>query len=144
MKAIHIVLADDHTNVRDLVSTRLRREGDIQVVAEAGNSAQSVEYTLAKSPHLLLIDPMMHDGAGLDAVREIAYRRPDTVIVVLTAFSDTAMQMALRKIGVKHILAKGIESSRLIAILREAANANSWPPSPPIVDNSLVSDSDIR
>ena len=144
MEAIQIVLADDHTNVRELVGTRLRREVDMQIVAEAGNSAQSVECTLAQSPHLLLIDPMMQDGLGLDAVSEIAHRRPETVIVVLTAFTDTAMQMALHKLGVKHILAKGIESHRLVATLREAVNAPAWPSSSPPTGNSILPGSELH
>ncbi len=121
MEAIRIVLADDHANVRELVSTRLRREVDIQIVAEAASSAESVAFTLAESPHLLLIDPAMQDGMGLDAVREVAQHRPNTVIVVLTAFTDTDMQMTLHRVGVEQVLAKGIESKRLVAILREAA-----------------------
>lgn len=142
MNAIHIVLADDHTNVRELVSTRLRREGDIQIVAEASSSTQAVEYTVAQSPHLLLIDPMMHDGMGMDAVREIADRRPQTVIVVLTAFTDTAMQMTLHKLGVNHIVPKGIESHRLVAMLREAVKAQPWPPSSAALGEPFLPDSE--
>ena len=130
--AMRIVLADDHINVRELVSTRLRREEDIQIVAEAGTSAESVQVTLAESPHVLLIDPMMHDEKGMEAVREIAYRRPETVIVVLTAFVDTAMQMTLHKLGITHILPKGIESHRLVASLREAVDAQPRSPSSPL------------
>jgi len=144
MNAIRIVLADDHTNVRELVSTRLRREGDMQIVAEAGTSAQSVEVTLAESPHVLLIDPMMHDDKGMEAVREIAYRRPETVIVVLTAFTDTAMQMTLHKLGITHILPKGIESHRLVAVLREAVNAQPCSPASPQQHESLIPGSDIH
>lgn len=144
MNAIRVVLADDHTNVRELVSARLRREEDIQIVAEAGSSAQSVEATLAESPHVLLIDPMMHDEKGMEAVREIAYRRPETVIVVLTAFADTAMQMTLHKLGITQILPKGIESYRLVAALHEAVNARPAPPSSSLRSAPLAPGSELR
>lgn len=121
--SIRILLADDHPKVRAQIRTRLSREADLDIVAEAGTSAQAVECALVYQPRVVLIDPMMHDGSGLEAVRHIAERLPATAVVVLTAFADTALQIDLRKLGVRQILAKDIESERLVRALREAAGA---------------------
>jgi DNA-binding NarL/FixJ family response regulator len=116
---IRILLADDHENVRAQVRLRLSREIDIEIVAEAITSAQATDRALALKPAVLLIDPMMRDGLGLQAVCKVATGAPETAIVVLTAFADTALQMELRKLGVRRIANKGIESARLVATLRE-------------------------
>ncbi len=114
-----ILLADEHENVRRQVRVRLSRETDFEIVAEAVNSAQASARALSIKPELLLIDPMMRDGLGLQTVHEVAVGAPETAIVVLIAYADTALQMELRKLGVCRILNKGIESSRLVAMLRE-------------------------
>lgn len=132
METIRIILSDDHINVREMVGNRLRREGDLEILAEIGGSNMTIERTLAHAPDLLLVDPMTQDGLGLDMVQEIVKRSPYTAIVVLTAYVDTAMQMALRKMGIHYILTKGIESSRLVNIIREAVTNQGQPPhSPP-------------
>ncbi len=118
MDSIRLLLADDHASVRSQIRARLSHEPRIEIVGEAENSAQTIECALALRPDVVLIDPMMRDGLGLEATRQIAARLPHTAVVVLTAFVDTSQQIELRKAGVRHILNKGIESARLLDILR--------------------------
>ncbi len=119
MGPIRILLADDHRGVRTQMRARLSHEPNFLIVGEAENSAQAVECALTAKPEVVLIDPMMRDGLGLEATRQIAARLPDTAVVVLTAFADTAQRIELRKAGIHHILDKGIESQRLVGILCE-------------------------
>lgn len=127
MESISILLADDHTSVRALVRARLSRECGFKVVGEAENSMQAVECALALRPQIVLIDPMMRDGLGLEATRQIATRLPGIAIVVLTAFVDTAQSIELRKAGTRYILNKGIESRHLVEILHEVGAEKSYP-----------------
>lgn len=122
MEPIAILIADDHRKLRDLIHERLEREPDLEIVAVAEDSMQAVESALEKHPRIVLIDPMMLDGLGLDAVRQIHTHLPETTIIVLTAFADTAQKMEWRRAGVTHILDKGIASMNLIEILRQAGN----------------------
>jgi tetratricopeptide (TPR) repeat protein len=121
---IRILLADDHANVRAQVCARLSRESDFEIVAEASNSPEAIERALAIQPEIVLIDPIMQDGLGLQTVREVAVGAPESAIVVLIAYADTALQMELRKLGVRRIVNKGIESARLVAMLREIGQKN--------------------
>jgi DNA-binding NarL/FixJ family response regulator len=116
---IRILLADDHENVRVQMRTRLGRERDLTVVAEAANSPEFVEHAVALRPEIALIDPMMRDGLGLQTLRWVADHVAETTIVVLTAVADTALQMELRQMGVCRILSKGIPSTELVGILRD-------------------------
>src|SRR5581483_10485125 len=114
MEHIPIVIADDHPQVRAQVLARLNREADFDVVALADNSTSAVASAIATHPKVVLIDPMMRDGMGLDAIRRLHAALPNTAIVVLSAFTDTAQKIELGKMGVRFILNKGIESNKLI------------------------------
>jgi DNA-binding NarL/FixJ family response regulator len=115
---ISILLADSHGTVRKQLRTRLSHEPEFDIVCEADNSADLIECGQLNSPDILLVDPIMRDGFGLQAVQRLATQLPGTVIVILTAFTDTATDMALRKMGVRHILTKDLDVQRLVDLLK--------------------------
>jgi two-component system, NarL family, invasion response regulator UvrY len=119
MEKIRILLADDHPQVRAQICSRLRREPDLAVIGEAADSQQALAIARLERPALVLIDPFMRDGLGLEAIRRLAVCLPDMVIVVLAAVTDTAQRMALRKEGARQILDKGFPSEQLVKLLRQ-------------------------
>jgi DNA-binding NarL/FixJ family response regulator len=118
---IRILLADDHPQVREQLAARLRRESDFDVVGVTANSVQTLQRAQMKRPDLLLMDPIMRDGLGLATLRQVRANLPNMVVVVLTAFIDTTLNIQFREMGIKHILAKGVLSSQLLSELRVAA-----------------------
>jgi len=122
---IRILLADDHPQVREQLAARLRRESDFDVVGVAANSVQTLKEIQAKQPDLLLMDPMMRDGLGLATLRQVCTNLPSMVVVVLTAFIDTTLNIHFREMGIKHILAKGVLSSQLLSELRAAISTST-------------------
>lgn len=121
MERIPILLADEHILVRDQVLERLNREQDFNVVGVANDSSSAVRAASETQPRIILIDPMMRDGLGFDAIRRVRAELPEVEIVVLSAYTDTAQQIELRKMGVRFILNKGIESHKLVEALHDAA-----------------------
>ena len=117
---IRILVADDHRIVREQLATRLMRETDFEVVGVASSSHETWQEAQAKRPHLLLMDPLMRDGLGLATLRQVRTNFPRLVIVVLTAYVDTALNMHFQEMGIQYILTKGIASSKLLAELRAA------------------------
>ena len=122
---IRILLADDHLQVRGKLAARLRRESDFEVVGVTTNSIQTLQEAQAKQPDLLLMDPMMRDGLGLATLRQMRANLPNMVVVVLTAFIDTTLNIQFREMGIKHILAKGVLSSLLLSELRAATSTST-------------------
>ena len=120
MSKICILLADDHRMVREQLAIRLSREDDFEIVGIASSSRETLQKAQVVRPHLLLMDPMMRDGLGVATLRQVHSSFPKLVIVVLTAYVDTALNMLFQEIGIRHILTKGIESSQLVAELRAA------------------------
>lgn len=100
----------------------LKRESDFEMVSVAANSVQTLQEAKSKQPDLLLMDPMMRDGLGLATLRHLRADLPNMIVVVFTAVVDTTLNIQLQEMGIKHILAKGVLSSRLLSELRSAAN----------------------
>jgi len=124
---IRILLADDHPQVREQLAARLRRESDFDVVGVTANSVQTLQRAQMKRPDLLLMDPIMRDGLGLATLRQVRANLPNMVVVVLTAFIDTTLNIQFREMGIEHILAKGVLPSELLSELRAAINTSHRP-----------------
>ncbi|MEP7198619.1 MAG: response regulator transcription factor [Chloroflexota bacterium] len=126
MSPIRIVLADGHANVRALLRARLSREPDFEIVGEATHSAQAMRLARDAQPHVVVMDPIMRDGHGLAALYDIVKQSPQTAVVVLSAFSDTALRLELRRIGVRCILDKDIEPERLVTTIRALGQSSKF------------------
>lgn len=124
MYPIRIFLVDDHPKVLAQIESRLAAEDDLAVVGRAVDCEQAADTSFSEQPNILLIDPVTRDGLNLGLIEKLKAQFPATAIVVLTAFADTALQIDLKKIGVKHILEKGVDSQRLISTLREVVNSD--------------------
>ena len=121
---LRILLVDDHGAVRSQLHARLNHVPELEIVCEANSSADAIDCAMFNQPDVMLIDPIMRDGFGLQAVQRLATELPHMVIVILTAFTDTATDMALRKMGVHHILTKDLDLQRLIELLKSLKRQN--------------------
>jgi DNA-binding NarL/FixJ family response regulator len=121
MEQIPILIADEHSQVRTQVLERLGRERDFKIVGVATDSSSVVRGAQVTQPRIVLIDPMMKDGLGLEAIRQLRATLPDVVVVVLCAVTDTAQRIELERLGVRFILNKGIESYKLVQLLHDAS-----------------------
>lgn len=119
-RRIRILIADNHRVVREQLAARLSRENDLEVVGMASSSRETWQEVQMQHPHMLLIDPLMRDGLGLATVRQLRGEFPKIVIVILTSYVDTALNMQFQGMGIHHILTKGIASSKLLEELRGA------------------------
>jgi DNA-binding NarL/FixJ family response regulator len=117
---IRILVSDDHRLVREQLAARLSREADFEIVGVAATSRATLQELQLEQPHVLLIDPIMRDGLGLATLRQVCANFPELVIVVLTAYVDTALNMQFQQMGIRHILTKGVVSSDLLMELRAA------------------------
>lgn len=127
---IRILLADDHSIVREQLAVRLSWEPEFEVVGVASTSHETFQKIQMTHPHILLMDPLMRDGLGVATLRQVRANFPELVIVVLTAYVDTMLNMQFQQMGIKQILTKGIASSELLAALRAAYASADFPDSP--------------
>src|SRR3954454_11236455 len=85
-----VLIADDHTVVRQGLRLLLDNEEGLQVIAEAGSVPDAERLTAAHRPSVLVLDLNMPGGSSLDAIPRIRAPPPDPGIVVLTMQDDPA------------------------------------------------------
>ena len=124
-RVIRVLLADDQELVRTGFRVILEAEGDIEVVAEAGNGNEAIRQAAFAKPDVMLMDIRMPELDGLAATEQIL-RQPDPpTIVVLTTFDQNGYVYRALRAGAAGFLLKDAPSSRLIAAVRAAATGDS-------------------
>ena len=94
---IRVLLADDHTIVRQGVRLCLEAMGDIEVVAEAEDGQEAVQLASQLRPDVAVVDLTMPRLNGVEAIRQIKRDVPDTEVVVLSVHdSEAYVVQALR------------------------------------------------
>ena len=90
MKRITVLLAEDHTIVREGFRKMLELEGDFQIVGEAQDGREAVALAKKLRPSVVLMDIAMPRLNGLEATRQLHKALPGTRVLVLSAHSDDA------------------------------------------------------
>jgi two-component system response regulator NreC len=117
-----IVIADDHTVVRQGLRLLIDAEPSLQVVAEAGTVADAERLTRAHRPAVLVLDLNMHGESGLEAIPRLRADAPDTAIVVLTMQDDPGFaRQALQSGALGFVLKEAADEELLQAIELAAA-----------------------
>ena len=126
-----IVLADDHHIVRQGLRALLEGESDLTVVGEAGDGLETVQSVEELNPKVLVLDLMMPGLNGLDVLKQIKKRVPQTQIVILSMYSNEAYVLEALSNGASAYVLKDSHSNELIQAVREAAAGRRYL-SPPL------------
>lgn len=123
---VSIVLADDHTVLRNGLRLLLERYPDFAVAGEAGNGREAVELAERESPDVVVMDISMPVLNGIEAARRIASALPKTAIVILSVHSDEAYILRALKAGARGYLLKDSAESDLIQAVRAVAAGKAY------------------
>ncbi|MGH8503209.1 MAG: response regulator [Gammaproteobacteria bacterium] len=118
MEKHKVVIAEDHTILRDGLRALLSSEPDLQIVGEAQNGHEAVQVARQLRPNLILIDITMPLTNGTDAVRRIKSRYPEIKIIVLTIHKTEEYIRAALKAGADGYILKDDPSSELLHAIR--------------------------
>lgn len=126
MDKITVVLADDHTVVRQGLRILLSSEPDILIVGEAENGRQAVELTKKLLPDVVVMDIAMPVLNGLEATRQITRSVPSAKVLVLSSYSEEAYVQQLTEAGAAGYLLKQTAAVDLLKAIREAQQGNAY------------------
>src|ERR1700722_8409820 len=101
MAHIRILLADDHTVVRDGLRALLERQPDMAVVAGAGDGRECGQLAENHPPDVGLMDVAMPEMNGIEAARRIIAASPKTGVVMLSMHHDESYVLRSLKAGAK-------------------------------------------
>jgi two-component system, NarL family, response regulator NreC len=121
-----IVLADDHTVVRNALRLLLDAEPGFEVVAEAGDIETALRYVRGHRPTVLILDLNMPGRSSLDAVPDLRAASPQTEIVVLTMQNEPAFARRALQAGVRGYVVKEAADAELVQAVRSAASGDTY------------------
>jgi DNA-binding NarL/FixJ family response regulator len=118
---IRVVLAEDHTLVREGVRTLLGLVPEITLVGEAADGEETVRVVESERPDVLLLDMRMPKGDGRFVVEELARRGTLPPTLILTTFDDEEAALGVIAAGARGFLLKDIKLDRLVEAVRTVA-----------------------
>jgi DNA-binding NarL/FixJ family response regulator len=124
--ALRILLADDHTLVRQGLRRMLEERPDWQVVAEAGDGREAVRLAEEHTPDVAILDVAMPLLNGVETARQITKRTPGVRILVLSMHADDAYVSQILKAGAIGYLLKDSADVDLIKAVSEVAQGRSF------------------
>jgi len=126
MSKITVLLADDHTMVRQGLRSLLAVESDIEVVGEADNGRQALQLARNLQPHFIVMDIAMPQLNGLEATRQIIHEVPGSRVIILSSYSDDEYVEQLTDAGATGYLLKQTAANNLIKAIRETRQGNAY------------------
>jgi DNA-binding NarL/FixJ family response regulator len=115
---IRVLIADDHLVVRQGLRTFLDLQPDIEVVAEAGDGAEALAAAVEHEPDVVLIDLVMPNVDGIEAIRGLRERVPAARAIVLSSFIDDEKLFPAVRAGAAGYLLKDVQPQELVEAIR--------------------------
>jgi len=131
-----IVIAEDHTILREGLRALLSSNADFEVVGEAQDGREAIRCVEKLKPNLVLTDLSMPRMNGMDAIRDIRRRSPETKILVLTVHKTEEYILATLKAGADGYLLKDSTHAELLSAVRHVLSGKHYI-SPGISDKVL-------
>lgn len=119
-RKIRVLVADDHAVVREGIRALLDLQRDMLIVGEAVNGLDAVEKTDALLPHVVLMDIVMPELDGIEAVKRIRNRRRDVRVLILSQHEDESYIATSKQAGAYGYLSKKSLSTDLLKAIRTA------------------------
>src|SRR6266404_2436155 len=126
MQKINVLLAEDHTIVRQGFRLLLEGEPDIAVVGEAETGRQAVQLVRKLRPDVVVMDIAMPKLNGLEATRQITKEVPSTKVIILSSYSHDEYVQQLTEAGASGYLLKQTAAAELIKAIHEAKKGNAF------------------
>jgi DNA-binding NarL/FixJ family response regulator len=126
LKKISVLLADDHTVVRQGLKAMLTAEADMEVVGEAENGEQAVKLAKQIRPDVVVMDISMPLMNGLKATRQILRNEPEAKVLILSSYNDDECVNELLKAGATGFLMKQNAAGDLAPAIRHVKRGNQF------------------
>jgi DNA-binding NarL/FixJ family response regulator len=134
--AIKVVIADDHSLVRQGLRRYLEMAGDIEVLGEAANGTEVLRIIEnangSGEPDIVLLDIRMPEMDGLETARRIRLKHPAIGVIMLTAYDDRQFVVEAVRAGARGYVLKARDAEHLIQTVRLVAGGNM------VIDPQLV------
>ncbi len=124
--AIRVMVADDHTIMREGLKNLLNRQSGIEVVAEAEDGRQALELARQTPLDVIIMDVSMKELNGIEATRQILESRPGVKVIALSMHADKRYVAGMFDAGAAAYLLKDCDLGELVQAVRAVAANRSY------------------
>ncbi len=128
-RKIRVLVADDHTMVRDGLCAVLTLQKDLDIVGEAINGKDAIDKALRLLPDVALMDILMPTMSGLEATRQLSTQCPQTRVLILTQYDEQENMLAASQVGAYGFIPKKAASDQLVAGIKAVHGGSYFPAS---------------
>ena len=125
MNKTRVLLVDDHEVVRLGLMTLINDQPNLQVVGEAGTTAEAVRAVERLHPDVVLMDIRMPGEGGIEATQQIVARFPETKVVMLTSFADDELIVRAIRAGAAGYVLKQVGNEELLRAITAVARGEA-------------------
>jgi two-component system, NarL family, response regulator NreC len=122
---IGILIADDHTLLRNGIRALLEDEQDMVIVGEANDGREAVRLADQLKPNVILMDIAMPLLNGLEATRQIKHEHPEINVLVLTMYDHEEYFRQMLEVGASGYIIKRAAANELVAAIRAVYNGEA-------------------
>ena len=126
MKKIKVLIADDHTLVRQGIRSLLALAADIDIVGEAADGREAVEKVRQLGPDVVLMDLAMPNMGGLEATRRIRREFPATKVLAVTQYDDSEYVIPVMEAGARGFVTKMASPLELATAVQAVYRGDSF------------------
>lgn len=137
-RAIKVLLADDHTIVRQGLKLILASQPDFEVVGEAANGREAADLAEKLRPDIVLMDVQMPDLNGIEATRRMVAANSRLKVLVLSMHKEALYVREVLKAGARGYILKDAIDTELLSAMRSVARGDGY--ISPAVSGALLSD----
>jgi DNA-binding NarL/FixJ family response regulator len=137
-RAIKVLLADDHTIVRQGLKLILAAQPDFEVVGEAANGREAADLAEKLRPDIVLMDVQMPELNGIEATRRMVAANSRIRVLVLSMHKEALYVREVLKAGARGYILKDAIDTELLSAMRSVARGDGY--ISPGVSNALLTD----
>jgi DNA-binding NarL/FixJ family response regulator len=123
---IRVLIADDHAILRRGLAQIIAEAGDMQVCAEAENSAQTIKLAREQTVDVVLLDITMPDRNGLDTLKLLKKEKPKLAVLMLSMHPEDLYAVRAIKAGASGYLNKQSAPAQLVTAIRQVAQGRRY------------------
>ncbi len=121
-----VMITDDHAMIREGIKQLLEFDGEIKVIAEAGDGEECLELLEENTPDVLLLDINMPKKNGIEVLQEIRNRKISLKVLILTVHNEVEYLLKAVDIGVDGYILKDSESAELKKAIEAVLNGENY------------------
>ena len=128
MRSIRVLIVDDHALFAEAFAARLGAEPDLEVLPIARDIRRAAVLVATEAPQVVVLDLVLGEESGLDALDLLRQRYPDVRVVILSAITDIEPMVTALRRGAVGWLPKTESSDMVAQVIRSVAGRGGWVP----------------